>query len=97
MEFLDQIIPLGLLVAVMTFFTWSTNKRIDDFKESIKDLLEAKIRPLQDQIENHIPTAIKQVAEDSKKRDDELKKNQEKIQKTNEQILNLLKKLTKES
>ena len=155
MGFLEQILPLSILIAVMTYFTWSTNKRIDDakietskrvddakietskrvedaksetnkrvdetnkrmddtkeainqrfddFKDAITNLLEAKMKPLQEQVTNHLPTAIREVAEASKKRDNELKENQktiqanqEKMQKNIEQILALLEKQGRKS
>ena len=125
MVFLDQILSLGIIIAVMAFLTRNTNKRIDDinkrmddtnkrmddtnrriedvqktinqrfndFKESMMVVLEAKITPLQNQVENHIPSAIREIKKDQ----DKLKENQEKMQKTQEQILALLERQSKTS
>ena len=66
------------------------NQRFNDFKESMTGLLESKIRPLQEQVENHIPSAIKQVKEDQ----DKLKENQKAMQKDIQTILQLVKNLS---
>ena len=163
MDFLNIILTSGILITVMTYFSWATNKRIDDaknetnrkmddiknetnrkmddiknetnrrledtknetnrrledtknetnrriedinkrmddtreainqrfndFRESMTGLLESKIRPLQEQVENHIPSAIKQVKEDQ----DKLKENQKAMQKDIQTILQLVKNLS---
>ena len=49
--------------AIVWGFTFLTNRRIDDLKTEIKDLFTAKLEPLQNQVENHLPSQIKELRE----------------------------------
>ena len=59
-----------------------TNKKIDDLKTEIKDLFTAKLEPLQKQVENHLPSQIKELKTEMHV----LKANQEKILKILEKM-----------
>lgn len=41
-------------------FKEESNKRFDDFKESIKEILRSELGQIRDQVNNHIPTQIRE-------------------------------------
>ena len=59
--------------AIVFWINTLTNKRIDDLKE----LFKAILKPLQNQVENHIPSQIKELREKEDRDFKELKANQE--------------------
>ena len=78
----------------MDGFKNATNWVNDKFEANIKELLEVNIKPLQNQVTNHIPTQIKSLEEKENKGFKELKANQEKMQKDINKILSAIEKKT---
>ena len=81
-EYLD--LPTIMAISFMGFFLYDRavkrttqsenrlNERIDRLENNLRDLLTATIKPIQEQVYNHIPTQIKAMDEKFDRKFDEL-------------------------